>query len=102
PTLDAGNNFGKKVRNVFLRTLDERQPLVTKKRVKETPKQIYGWLTSIRFTHDDKCGKFGTTKRIKHIDMDVKVLKHIAEELIKRKPKVCEAETMSIQPDVPI
>nr|GEZ53372.1 hypothetical protein [Tanacetum cinerariifolium] len=70
PTLNASNNFGKKVRNEFSSLLAN---------VNHLP----------------------PGKEIKPRDMDMKVLKHIAEGLIKWKPKVCKDETMNIQPDVP-
>ncbi|GJV49424.1 hypothetical protein Tco_0719170 [Tanacetum coccineum] len=38
-TLNASNDFGKKVRIVFLRSLGEGQPLATSKGIKETPKR---------------------------------------------------------------
>ncbi|GJW53745.1 reverse transcriptase domain-containing protein [Tanacetum coccineum] len=87
-TLDASNYFGKKVRNVLLKSLGECQPLTTRKGIKETPKKVNGWFTPIRFVHDDKCSKFGAAEWVKSRNMNLKILEYITKELNKRHPKI--------------
>ncbi|GKB67273.1 hypothetical protein Tco_0928685 [Tanacetum coccineum] len=86
-TLDASNDFRKKVRNVFLMSLGKCQPLTTMKGIKETPKKVNGRFTPIRFAHDDKDSKFGTPEWVKSENMNMKILEYITKELGERQPK---------------
>ncbi|GKE44034.1 hypothetical protein Tco_1471318, partial [Tanacetum coccineum] len=75
-TLNTSNDFGKEVRDVFLRSLGKGQPIANRKRYKETPKNINGWFTSICSAHDDESSEFSTTKRVKSRDMNMKMLEN--------------------------
>ncbi|GKB25682.1 hypothetical protein Tco_0865083 [Tanacetum coccineum] len=100
PTLDTGDEFGKQMRNVFLRPLGEGQPFTTSTQIKEPPEELDGGLVTISFAHNNKGSQFGTTKRVKPRYINLKILKNFTKKLCERQPEICERKQMSVQSDI--